>query len=80
MKLKRCQKCQCGAEFTNKIEYYSKNAGAIATGVLVGGSISTINKDVGGTVGDNIRKELTKNVRKHYKCTNPNCNYEWDES
>ena len=77
--MERCPKCNCGAEFTNKLEYYAKNTGAIIGGVVVGGSITVINKDLGGTIGENIRKELTKDVHKHYKCTNSNCNYEWDE-
>lgn len=75
----RCPKCNCGAEFTNKAAYYASQAGAFAAGFAVGGPIAMINKHAGEHIGVEIRKNLTKDVHKHYKCTNSRCNYEWNE-
>lgn len=77
--MKRCPKCNCGAEFTNKVEYYAANTGAFAAGLVVAAPIAFINKNAGTHVGKEVFDNLKKNVHKHYKCTNSNCNHEWDE-
>jgi len=77
--MKRCPKCNCGAEFTNKAEYYAKNAGGLVAGLAVGFGASLIMGNHGAHVGHTVTENLTKEVKKHYKCTNSRCEYEWDE-
>lgn len=77
--MERCPKCNCGAEFTNKAKYYAAYAGASVVSLGVGMVASVVNRKAGGLASMSVGKELTKNVRKHYKCTNSWCNYEWDE-
>ncbi len=77
--MKRCPKCNCGAEFTNKIDYYAKQTGGFAVGFTVGAGASIFLGNHGAHVGKEVMENLTENVKSHYKCTNSNCNYEWDE-
>lgn len=77
--MKRCPKCNCGAEFTNKAEYYAKNAGGFAAGVAVGLGASLFLGNHGAHVGNEVRKNLTDSVMKHYECTNSRCGYQWYE-
>lgn len=78
--MKRCPKCNCGAEFTNRVEYYAKQTGAFTVGLTAGGVASIFVRNHGAHVAHEIYKGLSKNIPKHYKCTNSACNYEWDES
>ena len=70
--MKRCPKCECGAEFTNKAEYFAKQAGAFAAAGAVAMGASVIigphGKHAGHVALENMRKAITK----HYKCTNKN--------
>ena len=77
--MKRCPKCNCGAEFTNKAEYYAVNVGAFAAGLAVGGVASVFSPNHGAHAGHAVAENLSKNQKKHYKCTNRYCNYEWDD-
>lgn len=77
--MKRCPKCNCGAEFTNSVEYYAKHTGATVAGLGAGFITGLFNPNYGGAAANQVRKNLTENVRKIFKCTNSNCGYEWYE-
>lgn len=46
--MKRCPKCNCGAEFTNKAEYYASHAGGAALGLGAGLVASVFHPSSGG--------------------------------
>lgn len=76
--MKRCPKCNCEAEFTNKSDYYSEEA----FGVIIGGITVVVTEPFthrGVDFGKGVYKDLTDNNYRHYKCTNPECNYGWIE-
>lgn len=77
--MKRCPKCNCGVEFTNKSEYYAKHAGGGVLGMVAGMSMALFHPNHGGPAAKEVYENVTKNVKKHYKCTNYQCNYEWNE-
>lgn len=77
--MKRCPKCNCGAEFTNKAEYYASHAGGAALGLGAGLVASVFHPSSGGHVAHTVHHNVTQNVKKHYKCTYSQCGYDWYE-
>lgn len=77
--MKRCPKCNCGAECTNNFEYYGAHAVTSVIGIGAGLAASLVHPSSGGHTAAHVHHELTKGVKKHYKCTNSGCGYEWDE-
>lgn len=77
--MKRCPKCNCGAELLNPFDYYGNQTGAITIGIAGGVLISLINPRWGGPMANKIRMDMTKDVHKKYKCTNEKCLHEWQE-
>lgn len=76
--MKRCPKCNCGAEFTNSVQFYAAHSGGAALGVAAGMAVSIFHPNGGGHTAKTVYENVTKNVKKHYKCTNSNCGHEWD--
>lgn len=77
--MKRCPKCNCGAEFLNPAGYYGAQTGATAVGIVGGLFVSLVNPRWGGPMANKIRMDMTKDVHKKYKCTNEKCLHEWQE-
>lgn len=77
--MKRCPKCECGAEFTNRLEYYAKHGGSAAAGFAAGAAAEVVHPHGGGHVAKTVYENMTSSVYKHYRCTNKLCKYEWNE-
>lgn len=77
--MKRCPECGSGAELINGVEYYASQTGAIAVGLGAGLLASVFSPNHGGHVANEVRKNLTDNTHKKYRCTNPKCKHEWAE-
>lgn len=77
--MKRCPRCNCGAEFTNKGKYYGGNAFAFAVGLGVGAVASIFSPNHGSHAGHIAYHNVSEDIKKHYKCTNSGCGYEWDD-
>lgn len=78
--MKRCPKCNCGAELTNNLKYYGEKTGALVVAFGAGVALNAVHPNPSnGAHASEIFRNLTENLRKHYKCTNCNCGYEWDE-
>lgn len=76
--MKRCPLCKCGAEFTNKLEYYAKHSGAWVAGFAAAVPVHIFTGH-GGHAANTYYKNLSRDIKKHYKCSNPDCLHEWDE-
>jgi hypothetical protein len=77
--MKRCPRCNCRAEFTNRVVYYGGNTGALALGLGITAAASFLKLSHGAHAGHSVYHNLSENLRKHYKCTNSECGYEWDD-
>lgn len=78
---KHCPFCKCSAKFTNKLEYYAKHLLAYVAAYVVTRPWMRLMKG-GHYVELSVKKvyqDLSINVKKHYKCTNPACLHEWNE-
>lgn len=72
--MKRCPKCNCGAEFTNRGENIFAD--------VVGFGAGLIGHIIGGAPGGVAFERNAHDAiceHKSYKCTNSNCEYEWNE-
>lgn len=77
--MKRCPKCNCGAEFVNKASYYAKQSGGIIVGGGAGLLLGIFAPNQAKAVAARIYCDVTQNVKKKYRCTNSKCGNEWDE-
>ena len=77
--MKRCPKCNCGAECLNGFGYYAGQAGGMVIAAVAGLGAGLIHRSSAGHVGSHVYKETTEGLRKKYRCTNSNCGYEWTE-
>lgn len=77
--MKRCPKCNCGAEFTNKLSYYASQAGGLTLGVGAGLVAGIFHRSSAGHVAHSVHKNITKDTYKEYECTNSRCGYKWHE-
>lgn len=77
--MKKCPVCGSKAEFVNAPEYFATHAGAMALCAGGGAVVSTIAPYAGAPCAYIAWRNLTKDVRKRYKCTMRSCGHEWTE-
>jgi len=78
--MKRCPKCGSGAEFVNRLEYYATQTTGVgaAAAIAIGGKLFT-KSPITSAAGKEVYNNITKDVHKKFQCTNPRCNYQWEE-
>lgn len=58
--MKRCPKCNCGAQFTNKVENYAGKTVSATIGVVAGVIVGLFHPSSGGHTAHTTYENLTK--------------------
>lgn len=78
--MKRCPKCGSGAEFINRLKYYGNQTTGVGAGVAAACGVKFFAKSpTASVIGKEVYENITKGVHKKFRCTNPRCNYQWEE-
>lgn len=77
--MKRCPKCNCGAELKNSFKHYRAQTWGIVSAALTGLGGSIVHPGVGAQLARTAYRNAISKHQKHYVCTNNLCGYEWNE-
>lgn len=78
--MKRCPKCNCGAELKNGFHHYGAQTwGIVSAAFMWLGGAAIVHPGVGANLARTAYRNAISKHQKHYVCTNTLCGYEWHE-
>lgn len=78
--MKRCPKCNCGAELKNGLNHYGAQTWGILSAAFMGLGGAIVHPGVGAHLARTAYRNAISKHSKHYVCTNNLCGYEWFET